>query len=119
MLATAETHLGPQPQPSASRLALLWCVILLGMALAALAGCGYSGSATATQVPAGLHGSVRGGQQPVNGASIQIYAAGVNGVGSGAPPLLSTPVKSDSAGNFSVPSSFYCPSASSQLYPIA
>jgi len=94
-------------------------VILVGIALSALAGCGYSGSATATQVPAGLHGSVRGGQQPVGGASVQFYAAGTNGIGSAAPPLLSNPVKSDSAGNFSVPTSFYCPSASSQLYVVA
>ena len=102
-----------------SRLRILLSVALVGMALAALAGCGYSGSATTMQVPAGLHGSVHGGRQPVNGTSIQIYAAGMNGVGSAAPPLLSTPVKSDSAGNFSVPTSFYCPSASSQLYLIA
>ena len=71
------------------------------------------------QVPAGLHGSVHGGQEPVNGASIQIYAAGTNGIGSAAPPLLSNPIKSDSAGNFSVPVPFYCPSASSQIYLIA
>jgi hypothetical protein len=119
MLATAGIHLRLPAQPSGSRLGLLWCVILSGTALAVLVGCGYSGSATAMQVPAGLHGSVHGGQQPVNGASIQIYAAGTNGIRSAAPPLLSNPTKSDSAGNFSVSTSFYCPSASSQLYVIA
>jgi beta-glucanase (GH16 family) len=43
-------------------------VILVGIALLALGGCGYSGSATAMQV----HGC----QQPVANSGVQVYAAG-------------------------------------------
>ncbi len=118
-VSVVETHLGKLELQAEARLLLLLGVILVGMALAALSGCGYSASATATRVPAGLHGSVHGGQQPVNGASVQIYAAGTNGIASAAVPLLSTPVKTDNFGNFSVPTSFYCPSASSELYLVA
>lgn len=87
--------------------------------VAALAGSGFIGSLGAVRVPAGLHGSVQGGRQAVNGAGIQIYASGTNGIGSTAAPLLSNPVKSDSTGGFSIPTSFKCPFASSQLYLVA
>ena len=58
-------------------------------------------------------------QQPVSGSSVQLYAAGISGVGSTAQPLLSNPVRSDSDGSFSIPASYLCPSASSQLYVVA
>jgi hypothetical protein len=92
------------------------------MALAALTGCGFSGSAIAVesiQPPTAIHGSVYGGQQPISGSSVQLYAAGANGVGSAAIPLLSQPAQSDGKGNFSIPASYLCPSASSQVYLIA
>ncbi len=104
------------------RSGILLCVLILGMAAAALTGCGFSGSAVAFQSiypPVALHGTVHGGQQPVGGSSVQLYAAGATGIGSAAQPLLRQPVQSDSNGNFSIPASYLCPSASSQLYLIA
>lgn len=62
-----------------------------------------------------LHGRAHGGQQPVTGASIQLFAAGTSGYGIGATSLLSTPVLTDSSGNFSI-SGYTCPSPASQLY---
>jgi Chitobiase/beta-hexosaminidase C-terminal domain len=105
-----------------SRSGILLFVLILGMAVAALTGCGFSGSAVAFQSiypPVALHGAVHGGQQPVSGSSVQLYAAGATGTGSAAQPLLRQPVHSDSNGNFSIPASYLCPSASSQLYLIA
>ena len=119
MHAPAEFHLGREALPSASRLGLLLSVILVGMALAALTGCGFSGSATAVEMPVALHGTVNGGQQPVSGSSIQLYAAGTSGPGSAAQPLLSNPVQSDNDGNFSIPASYRCPSATAQVYVVA
>jgi hypothetical protein len=55
----------------------------------------------------------------VSGSSVQLYAAGISGAGSNAQPLLGNPVPSDSDGNFSIPASYLCPSASSQLYVVA
>ena len=94
-------------------------MILVGVALAALTGCGFSGSATAMDALVALHGTVNGGRQPVSGSSIQLYAAGASGPGSAAQPLLSDPVQSDSDGNFSIPASYRCPSATAQVYVVA
>jgi hypothetical protein len=105
-----------QPQAESR---LVWGVVLFGVALAVLTGCGFSRTGTAIQAPVALLGSVHGGQQPVIGASVELYAAGTGGVGSPAQPLLSNPVRSDSAGNFSIPATYFCPSAFSQLYLVA
>jgi hypothetical protein len=102
--------------PFFDRLALFFCVIATTLFVVMLAGCGYTGTGT----PAiALGGSVHGGLQPVSGATVQLYAAGSTGNGSAAQPLLSDPVKTDSNGNFSIPASYTCPSASSQIYVVA
>jgi outer membrane biosynthesis protein TonB len=119
MLVPAEIHSVRQPLPSPPRSRLLLCVILVGMALAALTGCGFSGSATALEAPVASHGTVNGGQQPVSGSRIQLYAAGTTGPGSAAQPLLGNPVLSDKNGNFSIPASYRCPSATAQIYVVA
>src|SRR5579871_4462367 len=79
-----------------------------------------------TQTPAHLPtftkaklGSVHGGQQPVSGATIQLYAVGSNGDGSAATPLISQPVTSDANGNFSISGSYSCPTAASLVYIVA
>jgi Chitobiase/beta-hexosaminidase C-terminal domain/Glycosyl hydrolases family 16 len=105
-----------QPQAESR---LVWGVVLFGVALAVLTGCGFSRTGTAIQAPVALRGNVHGGQQPVSGASVELYAAGTGGIGSPAKPLLSNPVRSDNAGNFSIPATYFCPSASSQLYLVA
>jgi hypothetical protein len=99
------------------RVTLFFGVILAAISFAMLAGCGYTGSANVSAIALG--GSVHGGNQPVSGASVQIYAAGTGGDGSAAQALLSDPVKSDSKGNFSIPAAYRCPSASSPVYIIA
>ncbi len=62
-----------------------------------------------------LPGSVHGGQQPVTGATIQLYAVGTSGEGSAATPLLKTQVLTNSIGDFDT-GAYTCPSASSQVY---
>jgi len=49
---------------------------------------------------------VHSGQAAVSGALVQIYAAASSGYGAMATALLSTPVKTDAAGGFSVTTSF-------------
>jgi hypothetical protein len=66
-----------------------------------------------------LRGSVHGGQQPVTGATIRLYAAGTTGYGAGAVSLLSAPVSTDASGAFSITGQYSCPTASSQLYIVA
>ncbi len=104
---------------SPARKLLVLGVLLVAVALVTLTGCGVSGSTTGFSGSHTLLGSVRGGNRPVSGSSIQLYAAGNSGIGSAAQPLLSDPVQSDSNGKFFIPSSFRCPSPSSQIYVVA
>jgi hypothetical protein len=94
----------------------LWHTYLLSISLAGslvLAGCGdqqlrMSGAA-------GLAGAVHGGQQPVAGATIQLYAAGGAGDGSASTPLLTTTELTNSSGEFNL-GPYTCPSASTDIY---
>ena len=52
-------------------------------------------------------------------ASVQIYATGTAGNGSAATPLLSKPVKTDDAGNFTMSGVRPCPSATSEVYMVS
>jgi hypothetical protein len=66
-----------------------------------------------------LRGNIHGGQQPVSGANVQLYAAGTTGYGVGATALLASPVVTDASGNFTITGEYTCPSSSSQLYIVA
>lgn len=102
--------------PTACNTALV-CAALL------LAGCGTSHSfhsvATATGASVPIAGKVRGGQQPVVGSTVQLYAAGNSGYGTGAQPLLATPATTDQNGNFNIPDDAYSclTSATGQALP--
>ena len=88
-----------------------WATALVPLA-ALLSGCSGMPAATATPATAvkglSLQGKVVGGQPPVTGATIQLYAVGTTGDGSAATPMLSTPVTSDQNGNFSITSLYSC-----------
>jgi hypothetical protein len=64
-------------------------------------------------------GKVLSGSVPLQGAEVQIYAAGATGNGSAATPLLTATLTTDATGSFTVPAAYPCPSATSQLYLIA
>jgi hypothetical protein len=87
------------------------------------AGCGgnagfQSGGGISTQSAGKLKGRLLGGQFPVQGAEVQVYAAGSTGYGSGAEALLSSPVLTDQFGNFTVPD-FDCPETNPETYVVA
>src|ERR1700677_99867 len=76
----------------------------LGFLSTLLLGALVSGCATAPTSPAvktlKIAGAVHGGQQPVTGATLQLYAVGTTGDGSAATPLiLTTATTSDGSGN--------------------
>ena len=64
----------------------------------------------------GLRGSIHGGQQPVGGSTIQLYAVSTTSLAGAATPLLTVPVSSDSNGNFSITGTYTCPSSTSLVY---
>jgi hypothetical protein len=72
-----------------------------------------------TYAGATFSGKVLSGTAPLQGAEIQIYAAGTAGNGSAATPLLTATLTTDATGAFTVPASYPCPSATSSLYLIA
>jgi len=92
--------------------------------LVLIAGCGRNSSfyqtSTATTPPFMLKGKVIGGQQPVTGGTIQLYAAGSSGYGTGAAPLLAPALTTDLNGNFSIPNGYYsCPAGNPETYIVA
>jgi trimeric autotransporter adhesin len=62
------------------------------------------------------HGNVSGGQEPVSGATMQLYAVGTTGDGSAATPLLTSAVTTDAHGDFDVTGKYTCPSPSALVY---
>jgi hypothetical protein len=82
-----------------------------------LIGCGSvtNSTAPAPQVLS-ITGRVHGGQQPVTGAAIQLYAAGTTGYGAAATSLLTTAVQSGPGGSFTITGDYTCPSSSTQVY---
>ncbi len=63
-----------------------------------------------------VRGMVRGGQQPVSGALIQLWAAGSASNASAATQLLTQSVFSDASGGFGISNDYTCPSATTQVY---
>ena len=63
-------------------------------------------------------GTVHGGQQPVSGASVQLYAVGTTGDGSIATPLLSPAATTDGNGDFKF-GPYQCPNPSALVYAVA
>jgi sugar lactone lactonase YvrE len=85
------------------------------MAAAVLAGCG-GGLATGVQqttvaAPAAkITGQVHGGQPPIAGATIQLYAVGITGMKSAATPLISKTILTDATGGFIITGDWDCTS---------
>jgi hypothetical protein len=92
-------------------------------ALLLISGCGAnsslnSGTHPVTPASAKLSGKLRGGQQPVQGAEVQVYVVGSTGYGTGAQSLAST--TTDQNGNFTfLTGSYTCPTGSSLIYLVA
>ena len=85
-------------------------------------GCGiHSSDLVATPVTSqgvAFQGNIHGGQQPVAGASLQLYAASNAGYGAASYALFTIPVTSDANGNFNFTGDYTCP-ANAQVYLVA
>jgi streptogramin lyase len=93
----------------------------IALAMLALSGCEMSSSPSSSSVQGmPLQGRVRGGQQPVSGASIALYAAGSAGDGLGANNLLAPNiVTTDANGDFGITGDYMCPTSTTQVYLVA
>jgi len=99
-----------------------WSALALAAGVLGLSGCtanfgdvATSGPAAVSAVGAAIQGNVHGGQQPVTGATIQLYAVGTSGYGSAATPLLTKTVTTDQNGGFSISGDYTCPSSNRPL----
>jgi streptogramin lyase len=86
---------------------------------AVLTGCGVDKVDVSATGSFELQGRVHGGQQPVSGATIQLYTVGATGNGSAATPMLTKSVTSDGNGNFNITGDYHCTSTSQQVYVVA
>jgi streptogramin lyase len=100
--------------------------ILLGLStVLILAGCGGSaknGVDSGTGAPLVgpvVSGYVHGGQQPIAGAKIELFAAGTTGYGANATALLTGAVTTGTDGSFSIVGHYTCPTPSAQIYIVS
>jgi glucuronoarabinoxylan endo-1,4-beta-xylanase len=98
-------------------------LILSLLATTSILGCGGVSSSpvatTASTLPgSSLVGQVKGGQQPIWGATIQLYQVGTAGDGSSAAPLGSSTTTNPSGG-FTITGDYTCPGSNPQVYLLA
>lgn len=103
-----------------SQIARFFAGLTVTAAALATVGCGVA-SVGSNTAPVGvpqvtLQGHVLGGQQPVQGSTIQLYAASQTGYGVASTALISAAVTSDVNGNFSITGDYTCPYSTSQVY---
>jgi streptogramin lyase len=85
-----------------------------------LSGCGMGiKDSTGGASSAAITGHIIGGNQPVVGATIQLYAATGNGYGAQSDPRISSSVISTDGGEFTITGMYTCPSATAQVYLVA
>ncbi len=98
-------------------------LILSLLATISFLGCGGVSSSpvttpASTLTGSSLSGQVKGGQQPISGATIQLYQVGTGGDGSSAAPLGSSTTTGQSGG-FTIPAGYACPGSNPQVYLLA
>ena len=92
-------------------------MLLASAGVTVLTGCAGMVNDAATPITNGttMQGKVFGGQQPISGATIQLYAAQTTGYAAAAAPLISTAVTTDANGNFSITGDYTCPASPNDL----
>ncbi len=98
--------------PVATSLSLL-------LTAALLSGCGMGLQGSGSVAGAAVQGRIIGGQQPVSGATIQLYEASNLGYGAASKPLVLTTVLTDSGGGFTLTNLYSCTNQTTQVYLVA
>lgn len=110
---------------TSKRIGALSVVAACAVLFPVISGCGTGAIPATTVAPAGLaakvavRGRVKGGQQPIAGATVQIYAVGTSGIKSASTPLLNPAATTDANGFFSVTGSYSCPNYGSMVYIVS
>jgi hypothetical protein len=97
-------------------------LLLTGVA-ALLTGCGAGSLNSAPSEPVAgvaIRGTAFGGQQPIVGAALQLYAANLTGYGQPARPLLpANTITTDAGGGFNITGQYTCPVPDAPVYLVA
>ena len=97
-------------------------LLLTGVA-ALLTGCGAGALNSAPSEPVAgvaIRGTAFGGQQPIVGASLQLYAASLSGYGLPASPLLpANTITTDAGGGFNITGQYTCPVPDAPVYLVS
>ena len=97
-------------------------LLLTGVAVL-LTGCGAGSLNSPPSGPVGgaaIRGTAFGGQQPIVGASLQLYAANLSGYGMAASPLLpANSITTDAGGGFNITGQYTCPVPDAPVYLVA
>src|ERR1019366_2511899 len=94
------------------------------VAAALLTGCGTGLETIVNEAASGsagngrIQGAVHGGQQPVSGSTVQLYAVTTEGYNAPATALLTVPVTSAASGSFSITGDYSCTGVD-QVYIVA
>ena len=95
-------------------LAFFFAVLLLsGCAMGTL-----NGPPAASALPQ-ISGVVHGGQQPVSGATIQMYSVNTTTIAGASTPMLTSAVTTDSGGNFTITGLYTCPASNPFVYMVS
>ena len=101
---------------SAAAARLFLHVAFLAASSALIAGCGseFAPAARTSALPSAMAGSVHGGQQPVSGARVYLYAISTSGNSTASTSLLNLPgfVLTGLDGGFSITGDYTCPTGS-------
>ncbi|SNS99588.1 hypothetical protein SAMN05421770_103389 [Granulicella rosea] len=95
-------------------LALVACSVLLSGCSAGF----RASSAAPSSAHLELQGTIHGGQQPISGASVALYAGSINGYGSAVQSILQAPVTTTSTGAFNITGDYSC-TTGQQMYLVA
>jgi hypothetical protein len=113
------SHATAVQQGIVAKLVLVTTLSCIGLMATGCSTVNVQGSAAATPLAAvKLSGRLQGGQQPVSGASIQLYAAGTSGYGAASTPLLTQTVTTDINGNFNITGDYPC-TGNPEVYIVA
>ena len=94
-------------------------LVFPALALLVLSGCGTGVGATHVEGALHVTGSIHGGQQPVSGASLQLYNTSLSTGPGTAQPMLRQPVLSDANGSFDITGDYTCAHADDQMLLVA
>ncbi len=92
----------------------LACLLLSGCALGT-----FNSPPTTSSVLPSISGVVHGGQQPVSGATIQMYAANMTADLGASTALLTSAVTTASDGSFSITGDYTCPATNPPVYLVS